>query len=206
MTAIVWDRIEDRQYETGIERGVIYADSGAYAWNGLISVVESPSRDSKVYYHDGVKSLIRLVAPGYKAKISAFTYPDVLDQLQGKQYIAPGVNLHDQREGKFHLSYRTKIGNALDDNAGYKLHLIYGLVINPSDTTAATVSDQPAAAIFDWDVEGMQTLYDTLVVNHISIDSREVDPTWLANLETTIYGTDTVDATLPDLAAVLASL
>lgn len=206
MTAIVWDRTEDRLYETGIERGVIYPVGGvAQAWNGLISVVESPGRNSKVYYHDGAKALIRLGAPGYKAKISAFTYPDVLDQLQGNQQIAPGVNLHDQHEGKFHLSYRTRIGSAADDDYGYKLHLLYDLVINPSDTTLTTVSDQPAATTFDWDVEGTQRLWNTQLVNHISLDSREIDPARLAEIENGLYGTAGTDPGMLDPIALLNS-
>src|SRR5881397_3290277 len=129
MTALVWDKVEDRRYETGIERGVIYpVGGGATVWNGLVSVAETKGRESKVYFQDGVKVLERLIAPAYAAKISAFTYPDVLEELIGNLNLAPGIDLHDQREGQFHLSYRTKIGSALDDNLGYKLHLIYNLI------------------------------------------------------------------------------
>jgi hypothetical protein len=200
MTAIVWDRLEDRRFETGIERGVIYPVGGsAQAWNGLVSVVESPGRDAKVYYQDGVKTLVRLIAPGYKAKITAFTYPEVLDELQGNQRIASGVNLHDQREGKFHLAYRTKIGTALEGvDYGYKLHLIYDLVVNPSDVTHETISDQPAAASFEWDVEGAQRIWNTQLVNHISIDSRLADPAVLGSIETQLYGTDSSEPGMPD--------
>src|SRR4051794_22807589 len=112
MTAIVWDRLEDRRYETGIERGVIYPVGGAAVpWNGLVSVGETKSREAKPYFQDGVKVLDRLIAPAYSAKISAFTYPDALEELAGNLKLAPGIDLHDQREGQFHLSYRTLIGN-----------------------------------------------------------------------------------------------
>lgn len=207
MTAIVWDRLEDRLFETGIERGVIYPVGGsAEAWNGLTTVVESLGREAKVYYQDGSKALIRLVAPGYKAKITAFTYPDILDELQGNQRMAAGVHLYDQQTDRFHLSYRTRIGNAVEDvDYGYKLHLLYDLIINPSDQTHSTISDQPAASTFDWDVEGTQRLWGTKLVNHISIDSREVDPATLASIENQLYGTPSSDPVMPDLIDLLNS-
>lgn len=200
MTAIVWDRLEDRRFETGIERGVIYPVGGsAEAWNGLASVVESPGRDARIYYQNGSKALIRLIAPGYKAKITAFTYPDVLDELQGNQRMAAGVHLYDQHEGQFHLSYRTIIGNAVEDvDYGYKLHLLYDLLINPSDQTFSTIADQPAASTFDWNVEGTQRVWGTKLVNHISIDSREVDPEVLSWIENQLYGTSEADPNMPD--------
>ena len=49
MSKLEWDKTGERQYEVGVDHGVIYpydSDSSAYAageaWNGLISVSESP--------------------------------------------------------------------------------------------------------------------------------------------------------------------
>lgn len=203
MTALVWDRVEDRRFETGIDRGVIYPSGAApVAWSGLISVVESPNRNSKPYYQDGAKTFIRLLAPGYKAKISAFTYPDVLDDVLGNSPVALGVRFHDQREDSFDMCYRTRIGDSLDGtDHGYRIHLVYGLVINPSDISSTTLSDQPAAEAFSWDVEGIQTPTNQMV-NHISIDSTIADPAKLAALEAQLYGTDEADPSIPNPAAV----
>ena len=47
--ALVWDLVGERFYETGVDHGVLYIPdvSGVYndgvAWNGLVSVTESPS-------------------------------------------------------------------------------------------------------------------------------------------------------------------
>lgn len=208
MTAIVWDRIEDRRFETGIDRGVIYpwGDDPPVAWNGLTSVAESPGRESKVYYQDGAKVLIRLIAPGYKAKISAFTYPDVLDTLMGNVVAAPGVRYHDMRESSFDLCYRTLIGSALDGTEhGYTLHLVYGLVINPNDKTYNSLSDQPDAPTLQWDAEAVQTPANGLIT-HISIDSTEADPAKLAALEAQLYGTADADPGMPIPAAVTSLL
>lgn len=208
MTALVWDPLEERFYETGIERGVLYPVGGTPAvWNGLVSVAESPGRESKVYYHDGLRILERLIAPGYSAKLSAFTYPEALEALLGNQQLAPGVSLHDQRVGQFHLAYRTRIGNPLQgSDYAYKLHLVYNLIVNPGDITHQTISDDPSQiATFDFTITGMQTLWGTQPVNHISFDSRTIDPTRLAEIEAGLYGTDTTNPAMPDLAGLLGS-
>lgn len=205
MTVLVWDQLEARRYETGIERGVIYPVGGdAAAWNGLISVEETRSRESKVYYQDGVKVLERLIAPGYSAKIQAFTYPDVLDELLGSLKVTSGISVHDQFTGQFHLTYRTRIGSALDGiDHGYKLHLVYNLIVNPDDVSMESISDQPAATSFGWTVSSTQLLWGSRLVNHISIDSTEVDPAQLAALENDLYGTADSAPFMPDLETVL---
>lgn len=52
MAKIVWDKTGERRYETGVDHGVLYTpdNTGAYntgvAWNGLVSVTESPRAPS----------------------------------------------------------------------------------------------------------------------------------------------------------------
>ena len=58
MTALVWDQVGERLYETGVDRGVLYLPGGsAVPWNGLISINEMVSREVKPYYIDGIKFL-----------------------------------------------------------------------------------------------------------------------------------------------------
>lgn len=207
MTVLVWDRLEDRRYETGIERGVLYpVGGGAAAWNGLVSVEETKSRESKVYYQDGLKAFERLIAPVYGAKIQAFTYPNELDYLMGNQELNNGVHLHGQRGGAFHLSYRTRIGSALEGvDHGYKLHLVYNLLINPDDTTHESISDDPNLTTFAWTVSATPLLWNNQPVNHISLDSTTIDPARLAEVENELYGTADTDPQMPDLETLLNS-
>jgi hypothetical protein len=75
MTALEWDKVGDRRYETGIDRGVLFVKGGpAVPWNGLSSVTEAVGRDVKSYYLDGVKYLDHHVPGSYSAKLAAFTY------------------------------------------------------------------------------------------------------------------------------------
>lgn len=207
MAKLVWDQVEDRKYETGVERGVIYpVDDYPAVWNGLVSVEETQSRESKVYYQDGVKVLERLIAPGYSAKIQAFTYPDMLESMMGNLDVF-GVRVHDQRSRQFHLAYRTRIGSALEgDDYGYKLHLVYNLLVNPDDMSMETLSNDPSVTTFGWTVSATQTLWGARMVNHISIDSTVNDAEWLASIENDLYGTPETDPVMPDLLTLLGSL
>lgn len=209
MTQLQWDKIEDRIFETGVERGVLYPlDGPGVAWNGMVSINEKTAREVKEYYLDGIKFLDHYVLGSYSAQLQAFTYPEELDKILGVAEFVPGVRVHDQRVGMFHLSYRTLIGDPLDGlDLGYKLHLIYNLTANPNDNTFNTLANQVAANTFTWDISGIQTsMFGIRPANHLSFDSRRMDPTLLANLEAQLYGTDEADPAMPDLVGLLTEL
>jgi hypothetical protein len=156
MTVLEWDKVGDRRYETGVDRGVLFPPNGpAVPWNGLTSVTETLTRDVKSYYLDGVKYLDHHVPGSYAAKLTAFTYPDELETLLGMTEYAPGVFLHDQRAKLFHLSYRTLVGNDVDGtDHGYKVHVVYNLLAVPSDKAMNSLSNQVSAEPFEWDLTG----------------------------------------------------
>lgn len=193
MTAIVWDQVGERRYETGIDRGVLYPSGGiGVPWNGLVSVSETRAGTIKSYFIDGMKYLDKHIPGSYAAKLSAFTYPDVLDSLIGSPEFAPGVHVHDQPAKLFHLSYRTRIANDIDGvDHGYKLHIIYHVLANPSDFSADTIGANAEAKPFDFDLTGTpQNMFGIRPTSHISLDSRRIDPEILETLEKLIYGTE----------------
>lgn len=209
MAELMFDKIEDRRFETGIERGVLYPlDGPGAAWNGLVSVAEKTSREIKSYYIDGVKFLDHFVPGAYSGKLQAFTYPDELDKILGVHEFVPGVRVHDQRVGMFHLSYRTLLGDPLDGlDLGYKLHLVYNLTANPNDAAFNTLADQVSANVFEWEISGVQTsMWGIRPANHLSFDSRYTDPAILADVEASLYGTSETDPAMPDLVELLASI
>lgn len=207
MTVLEWDKVGERTYETGIDRGVLYRTDGtAFPWNGLVSVVPNISREVKSYYMDGVKYLDRSVPGAYSAKMQAFTYPDVLDELLGTSEFSPGVYVHDQSAKYFHLSYRTKVANDIEGtDLGYKIHIIYNVTATPSDFTYTTLSDQASVSPFEWTLSGVpQTMFGIRPTGHISIDSRKIDPDLLTTMETMLYGDDETDPSLLSLVDLLA--
>jgi hypothetical protein len=206
MTALTWDEVGKRLYETGVDHGVLYLpdETGNYedgvAWNGLTTVTESPSgAESNPQYADNIKYLNLVSAEEFGATIEAFTYPEEFGQCDGTVAPSPGIALGQQGRKQFGLSYRTRVGNDLDGTEhGYKLHLIYGALAAPSEKAYATINDSPEAIAFSWEV----TTTPVQVTDHkptalLTIDSTQVDGAILDDLLAILYGDAGVDARLP---------
>ena len=206
MSKIVWDKIGERYYETGVRQGVLYPQGtgGTYpkgvAWNGLISVSEAPSgAESTPIYADDIKYLNLISNEEFGATIEAYTYPEDFTQCDGSAAISTGVMIGQQSRKAFGLSYRTVLGNDTEGNDyGYKLHLVYGANASPSQKQYSSINDSPEAITFSWEVKTTPVL----VPGHkpsatITIDSTKVDNAKLKVLEDILYGKDAVDARLP---------
>lgn len=211
MTALVWDQVGDRRYETGIDRGVLYPigiGEIAVPWNGLTTITENRTREIKSYYVDGIKFLNQQIPDTYTAKVQAFTYPDVLDRLIGSPDIFPGITAYDQPAGVFNLSYRTRIGNDLAGvDLGYKIHLIYNVVAAPDDADFETLGESVAVKPFSWVLNGTPAhppgVTPIRPTSHMSLNSISINPTSLQQLEAILYGTDTQNASFPSLVDLL---
>ena len=215
MTRLLWDQSGSRTYETGCDRGVLYIPNGlgvyanGYAWNGLTTVTESPSgAESNPQYADNIKYLNLISAEEFGATIEAFTYPKEFEQCDGTASLAPGITIGQQARKTFGFSYRTKVGNDVEgQDAGYKLHLVYGALAAPSERAYSTINDSPEAIIFSWEV----TTTAVAVAGHkptaiLTIDSTLVDEADLTALEDLLYGpvTGTGTPKLPLPAEVMA--
>lgn len=206
MAQLMWDKVGERFFETGVDQGVLYIpdSNGAYvngvAWNGLTNVTESPSgAEPNAQYADNMKYLNLFSAEDFSATVEAFTYPDEFQQFDGLAVPTPGVAVGQQPRKPFGLSYRTKVGNDLQgDDFAYKRHLVYGCKASPSEKAYGTTSDSPEPINFSWslttDPVPVTGLKPTSI---ITIDSRNVSPTVLAALEQMLHGAEGVDPVLP---------
>ena len=198
--ALTWDQTGERLYETGTDHGVLYPQSanGTYgtgvAWNGLTKVTESPDgAEETALYADNSKYLSLLSAENFKGTIEAYTYPDEFAVCDGSAQVAEGVTVSQQPRTPFAMSYRTLVGNDTEaNNHGYKIHLVWGAKVSPSERAYETVNDTPAALSFSWaftttpvDIGGDFQKSATMV-----IDSTTADKTALAALEAKLYGGD----------------
>lgn len=209
MAKLVWDKTGEHLYETGVDHGVLYFpdQTGAYkngvAWNGLISVSESPSgAETTGQYADNIKYLNLISAEEFGATIEAYTYPEEFEACNGNKELvdASGVYVGQQSRSVFGFCYRTMIGNDTDgQDHGYKLHLVYGCQVSPSEKAYQTINDSPEALTFSWELS-------TTPVNVtgkkptalLVIDSTKIDSTKLAKIEAKLYGDETsTGAVLP---------
>jgi len=57
MPVLVWDKIGDKTFETGLDKGVLYLpDGSAVPWNGLTAVTEHLTESTETVYYDGQKN------------------------------------------------------------------------------------------------------------------------------------------------------
>lgn len=213
MTQLVWDQTGEREYETGVSKGVLYIPDGAgdyvagFAWNGLTTVTESPSgAEVTKKYADNINYLSLVSAEEFAGTIEAFTYPDEWSQCDGSGTPTPGVSIGQQSRHIFGLSYQTILGNDVDGNDhGYKIHLVYGGLAAPSEKAYGTVNDSPDAIAFSWKFTTTPVAVDGWKPSAIiTIDSTKVDPDGLSALEAELYGGAGTDPHLPSPAAVFA--
>lgn len=204
MAQLTWDVVGEKFYEAGTDRGVLYIDGIGYAWNGLISVDESPSGgDIEQYYQDGLPYISASNLEEFKAKIEAFTYPTAFAKCDGSEEIAQGLYISQQNRKPFHLSYRTLVGNDVQElEHGYKIHIVYNAMVSPASRSFSTISDSTDPTTFSWDISTRPEKFEDPAFGfrygaHLTLDSREVYPWAMTAVENVLYGTETEAPRLP---------
>lgn len=224
MAKLVWDKIGERFYETGVDNGVLYVTDadGKYgkgvAWNGLTAVNESPSgADVTALWADNIKYLNLVAAEEFGCTIEAYTYPDEFEVCDGSYEPAPGVYVGQQSRKTFGFTYRTKIGNDTKlDELGYKIHVVYGCLAAPSSRDYSTVNDSPEAMTLSWEVSTTPVTLSTKKEDGTALkptatmvfDSTKLSADKMKKVEDALYGTEAEEAKLPtpdEFLAMLAS-
>lgn len=153
---LVWDKTGEHFYETGISKGVLYTgnvnpDSGivtwntGVAWNGLISVSESPDGgDDEAFYADNIKYLSLRGVEDFGGSITCYQTPKEFDACDGTASLATGLYVGQQTRTPFCLAYVTQIGNDVaGSDLGYEIHIVYNATASPSEREYQTINDSP---------------------------------------------------------------
>lgn len=206
MSRISWDSSGSHRYESGIDRGVLYIDGQpGVPWNGLTSVTETATGGvAQPVYVDGEKVLNLASREEYQATITAYTYPDEFESCDGVYTARPGLFVTNQPRVSFGLSYRTLIGNDLNNKYAYKIHLVYNVLASPSTKSYKSNSNSTQVDDFSW---GLTSLPPVMAgykrSSHVVIDSRTADPRLLTAIENVLYGDDTDNGRLLTLAELI---
>lgn len=201
MTRLAWDVDGEKYFESGVDRGVLYPEEAdGVPWNGLVGVSEAVSGGEVTsYYYDGVKFLDMVAGTDYKAVIEAFTYPDEFGPCEGNVMVADRMVVTGQPRTRFHMSYRTGVGNDLDgEDHGFKIHLIYNCMVSPTAKAYKTRTGTMDPTNFTWSIDATPVAIENFKPTaHFVIDSRDVDPYLIQDLEDIIYGSDTEAPRMP---------
>ena len=218
MAKLEWDKTGTHYFENGVDHGVLYpqtdgeASGGVVygdgvAWNGLTSVTQSPEgAEPSAVYADNIKYLSLLSVEEFNATIEAYTYPDEFAACDGSASLGEGVTIDQQARKTFCLSYRTKIGNDVNSDLGYKIHIIYGCLAAPSERAYETVNDSPEAMTLSWEISTTPVVVTGFKpTSHLVIDSTKVKPAALKAIEDALYGKESDEAKvlMPDEVAAL---
>lgn len=217
MSRISWNDFTNKRFKAGLDRGVFYPGFGANGqpWDGLVSVDETTSKGLTPFFYEGIPYMVHKSHGSYTAKVSAYTYPDILLAYEGlvkPNAFAAGVRVDSQRDpGRFHMTYRTKVGNGDGHtNGDYEIHLCYNLSLVPDSQTHRTIGEQVDPNLFSWNIFGGKMNLGTLAApsSHFVISSRELAPAKLLAFENFIYGTSSSNPRMPtisELSFILAA-
>ena len=211
--ALTWDDDGKRFFENGTDRGVLYPKNvsgyaAGVAWNGLTAVTESPDgAEPNDLYADNSKYAVMRSAETLGFTIEAYTYPDEFSACDGSRQIAKGAYIGQQTRNSFGFCYRTRIGNDVDSELAYRIHIYYGCTASPSEKAYETVNDSPDAMTLSWECTTTPvSIAGFKPTASIMVDSRYADPEKLAALEKILYGSSDADASLPDPQTIITTL
>lgn len=206
MPPIVWDELDERFFERGVDHGVLYTPvAGVYTngtpWNGLTGVTQSPSgAEPNKQYADNINYVTLMSAEEFSATIEAFTFPTGFLVHDGVAKTPNGMQIGQQARKPFGFSWRTLKGNAVDEDLGYILNLTYGCLASPSEKAHTTVNDSPELTAFSWSVSSTPvsvTGYKPTAIVKVDSTDPDVSPEGLQALEDVLYGIGAEPARLP---------
>lgn len=207
MTTLVWDEIGARLYESGVDRGVLYLSDGTgISWNGLTNVEERfTGAQVTPLYWDGVKYNEIVTVADFSASVKAYTYPDEFLEYEGIYEVDNGMYVGSQTPGSFGLSYRTRIGNDLDSELGYKIHMLANLNAVPSNVGYKVNSPDVNAIEFEWVVTAIPSrIPGYRPTAHLIFDTTKSSAEFISELETILYGDESTEAHLPSFETLVS--
>lgn len=219
MSKLVWDDINSRRYEAGVDRGVIRSKSGLMiSWNGLKDVSEKQENSFSSTYFDGRKIENRVSRTFYSCEISGIELPsqfdenhkilwDAIQELIGEKRVIDGLYLTAQKKREFDFSYRTMI-----NETDYKIHLVWDAMISQSSSETTTLTNETKITEYTWSVYAVPprtfdySVYNDVLLSssHFIVDSRKVAPEKLALFESILYGTDATFPYFPTQTDIIA--
>lgn len=194
MARLVWD-VPIKDYEYGVDRGVLYFGEEFIVWNGLVNVEEVKlSNPPRSLYFEGITYSLKQNQTDYTAGVEAFTYPYLLES-HILAMCDTRTNVGIENDGEFfNFTYRTRT------NSGYKIHLVYGISAVFEGYTYQSIGINQSVEPFTF------TFYATPVdvpnaraSAHFIVESERADSNALAILEDLLYGSDNSSPRFPSV-------
>ena len=215
MPALQWNVSANKFFESGLDQGALYPlVAGAYptgvAWEGLMSVTEKPggAEITDLWANNAKYSQLQAIEI-FDGSIEAYTFPYEFLAAEGIVAEVTGSSegwLHQQPRQGFGLSYRTFLGDdANGQQNSYKIHIIYGCLLTPSEVSRTTINDSPEATTFSWEFKTTPVAASGYsAVSKLTFDTSRMVPGDVIAIEDQIWSGASPALLLPD--AMLALL
>lgn len=202
MARLNWDTLDNRFFEAGVDRGVLYPAGGfGVVWNGLINVTTDVTDiDTEPYYMDGLKVRHDASRGEITASIEAFMYPDEFMACEGYENLNNGLYAGQQDRQMFNLTYRTLLGSSDSTSVGdrYRIHILYNALATPAQRSNQTLGEDIEPSTFSWDITTLpENVRGLAPTSHFVVDSSELSEYVLMSLEDLIYGSPGTSPQLP---------
>ena len=217
---VEWDKASERDVEMGTDRGMLFPaidddgnleELGSYdvgvPWNGLVGVEEAPEGgEATELYADNMIYGVQLSPEKLKLTIEHYSAPVEFYPCDGLLVVG-GAMVTGQTRKAFGFSFRSKIGNALTPDAGYKLHIVWGCRAGVASKAWKTIGDAPEAMVFSHPISTLPVLMaNGKTTAEVILDSRITDPAGLADVEAALYGDGQTDPELPTPDEIFAMI
>lgn len=209
MTKLEWNRLGERFFQTGVDRGVLFVEGAPVGvpWNGLAAVKEGSTGGEPVaVYIDGIKVSQETTLEEFKGTIEAYMYPDEFEECQGEFHPQDSLlGISQQPRKSFAVAYRTRLGNdVMSTDYGYKIHIVVGLTATPSSRKHATMDANTDIDPLSWDVESIPSAVPGyLATSHLVFDSTKMYAAKLEQLEGILFGTEDTSSRMPTAAEMV---
>lgn len=192
MLGVNWDKIDERYYEHGLDRGTLYiAGLDPLAWNGFTGLDEGAAGATSMLYHDGQVYLADADPSDFEAKITCWSFPQEFRACFGMREAGPGMIVDNQKPLRFGFSYRSLVGSGMHgDKFGYQIHLVYNAFATIGTRSRETRGQSPKPMDFNFDIVCTPVkLAGYRPTAHYVLDTRGMTAEKLAELEAILYGT-----------------
>lgn len=190
MAKLIWGSLEDKTFEYGISKGVLYGDLGLSSpWNGITSVQESFGESAVTEtFFDSKKVSIVPSNELYEVSVTAYTFPESFLSYIGYMSSRRGIAVTNKTLKVFNFSYQVRV-----NETRYKIHLLEKVVSVRTPLTTKTVAGSFEANSLTFTLKPtiFKTENNLRPTSHTVIDSGKVTPSFLSFVENKLYGTST---------------
>lgn len=209
MAKIVYGAGKDRVTTFGVEDVVLFTEAAqgstppGYGWNGVTDITLTPDGgESTDIYADNEVYTTTQGKTKVNGNIKAYFYPDEWKPCDGQVTPADGFMVGNQPRQRFNMAFKRVIKDELtaSDLSEYQLWIVYNCLAQSTEQMASTITETNEPYQFSWDfkatpIRGTGATLEALEsFSYVMVDSRDADPTGLATLIDSLYGTDAPDA------------